>query len=237
MQLGLDLDHQHAAQSRVPGEDVDPASRTVASDLDLRRDPPAGPLEASRDVAGALRVDAVPLPRLGQRCDASRMSLAPMALKSLSTVRDRDVRGDAALDPGHPRLRHTSFVRERLLWPAECLRRSRTITPANLFADCTAAFNNASLTRRLSASMSAPPCRWGMRFLSNQRGTRRLASVRRDFGHGSRSSVSLHMPRRHGRVGRSTGPSGRRSGSDRGVGTARGPGCGRGRRAGRGGSG
>jgi hypothetical protein len=59
--LGLDLDDYQQAMGRLAGEDVDPAARSVSTDLDLGRRQPAVSLEPSRDVRRAASVGRIAL--------------------------------------------------------------------------------------------------------------------------------------------------------------------------------
>lgn len=85
--LGLDFDHEDQAGDRMPGEDENSAPRSVAADLHLPCDVPAGALKPPGDVDRAPRVDDVTLPcvpRNGAR--TSSRSVAPIADSNRSMV-------------------------------------------------------------------------------------------------------------------------------------------------------
>ena len=59
--LGLDLDHEKDPSPWVTGQDVDPASGSIPSDLHLGGGQPAGPLQASDDLIRAMNVGRIAL--------------------------------------------------------------------------------------------------------------------------------------------------------------------------------
>ena len=145
-------------------------------------------------------MDAVPLQRLGQeprRCVEDE--LAPMAYRSFSTSSI----GTFGAEPLSTRDTHDCETPACPRGSAGASRGPRggpVPSRPMRFADCTAAFNYAALTRQLSASSVRTAMPLGHQILSSERGSQRLASVRLDFGHGSPSPAPLCMPQRYGRV-------------------------------------
>jgi len=66
IQPGLHLDDDEDPTARIEREQVDPAPRPPADDRHLSMGEPAGPMEATVDVAGAARMDEI---ALAQRVD------------------------------------------------------------------------------------------------------------------------------------------------------------------------
>lgn len=145
--LGLDFDHEDQAGDRMPGEDENSAPRSVAADLHLPCDVPAGALKPPGDVDRAPRVDDVTLPcvpRNGAR--TSSRSVAPIADSNRSMVSiDTSERQPRSTELIHACDTPARAASVRCVQPRG-VRTSLTACPSRAFAVSTAAFNTSPLT-------------------------------------------------------------------------------------------